>query len=56
MDVHGVLMRLSGEFVSGQMIAFAVGYRGSGVGVGCEVVELCDSLVRARWHGILLCD
>ena len=55
MDVHGVLMRLTGDFVSG-LIVFAVGYRGGGVGVGREVVELCDSIVRTRWHGVLLYD
>jgi hypothetical protein len=54
MGVHGMLVRLFGEFVSGQMISFAVGYGGGGVGVSCEVVEFCDSIVRALWHGALL--
>ena len=35
------------------MISFAVGY-GGGVGVSCEVVEFCDSIVRALWRGALL--
>ncbi len=47
-------MRLSGEFVSGKVIAFAVGYCGGLMGVGRKVVEFCDSIVRARRHSALL--
>ena len=36
------------------MISFAVGYGGGSVGVSCEVVEFCDSIVRALWHSALL--
>jgi hypothetical protein len=46
-DVQGVLMRLLGEFVSGSMICLAVRHGGGGVGVGGQVVELCESIVRA---------
>lgn len=47
-------MRLLAEFVSGQMISFAVGYGSGGVGVGRKIVEFCDSIVRALGHGVLL--
>jgi hypothetical protein len=50
MGVYGVLMRLLGEFVSGQMISFTVGSGSSGVGVGSEVVKFCGSIVRTLWH------
>ena len=40
-------MRLSAEFVSGQMIALIVGDGRGGVGVSRKVVELCGPVVRA---------
>jgi hypothetical protein len=40
--VSGVFVRLLAEFVSGQMISFAVGYGSGVVGVGCQVVQLSD--------------
>jgi hypothetical protein len=51
MRVHGLLVRPFGEFVSGQMISFAVGGRGGGVGVSRKVVEFCGSIVSALRHG-----
>ncbi len=43
--IHRVLVRLFGEFVSGQMIPFVVGNGRGGVGVGGQVVEFCYSIV-----------
>jgi hypothetical protein len=49
-----VFVRLHGQFVSRQMISFAVrGCRGK-VGMGGKVMQLGDSIVRALWHGLLL--
>jgi hypothetical protein len=36
------------------MIAFAVGDGSCSVRVGRKVVEFCESIVRALWHGDLL--
>jgi hypothetical protein len=55
-SVPGVLVRLFREFVSGQMITFAMGYGGSGMGVGRKVVQLCSLIVSALWHDVLLID
>lgn len=54
MCIHGVLERLSGEFMSRQMIFLAVGDRGGGVGVRRKVVKFRKSIVRALWHRVLL--
>jgi hypothetical protein len=54
MGVHRKLESLFAEFVSGLMISFAVGGGGGKVGVGCQVVEFCSSIVRALGHGVLL--
>jgi hypothetical protein len=35
------------------MISFAVSDGGCGVGVGCKVVKLCDSIVWALGHLLL---
>jgi len=43
-------MRLLGEFMSGSMISLAMSDGGRGMGMGREVVEFCDSIVRALWH------
>jgi len=43
-------MRLLGEFMSGSMISLAMSDGSRGMGVGGEVVEFCDSIVRALWH------
>lgn len=53
-DVHGVLVRLFAEFVRAQVICFPVCDRSRLVSVGRKVVELCDSIVRTLWHGVLL--
>ena len=50
MRVRGVLVGLSGEFMSGEMISFAVSGGGSIVGVGRKVVKFCGSIVSALWH------
>jgi hypothetical protein len=38
MSVHGVLLRLSGEFVRGEMVSFPMGGCGGGVSMRCKVV------------------
>jgi len=45
MGVHRVFMRLFGEFVSGQVIPFAVGDCCSVMGMGGQVVEFYDSIL-----------
>jgi hypothetical protein len=45
---------LLAEFVSGQMVCFAMGFSGGCVRVGCQVVEFCGSFVRALGHDVLL--
>jgi hypothetical protein len=52
--VQGVFVGLFAEFVGGEMVSFAVGRGGGGVGVGSQVVEFCESIVRALGHGDLL--
>jgi hypothetical protein len=52
--VHGVLVRLFGEFVRGQVISLTVRDSSGGVGVGRQVMKFCDSIVRTLWHGVLL--
>jgi len=47
-------MGLLGQFVGSEMISFTVGGCGRKVGMGCKVMELCDSIVGALWHGLLL--
>jgi hypothetical protein len=42
------------ELVSGQVISVAVGGSGSSVGVGCQVVQFCDAIMRALGHVVLL--
>jgi len=49
-----VFESLSAEFVSGQMIGFAMGFSGGGVGVGCQVVKFRSSIVRTLGHDVLL--
>ena len=43
--VHRVLARLFGEFVSGQVIPFAMGNSCGGVGVGGQIVEFYYSIL-----------
>jgi len=52
--VHRVLVRLFAEFVRRHMICFAVRDSGRGMGVRGKIVQLCDSIVRTLWHGVLL--
>src|SRR5260370_35919715 len=52
--VAGKFVRLSAEFASGQMSSLVVGNGRGGVGMGRKVVELCDPVVRARWHDLSL--
>jgi hypothetical protein len=40
-----MLVGLSGQLVSAEMVPFAVSYGSGGVGVGGKVVELGDSVV-----------
>jgi hypothetical protein len=51
--VRGVLMRLSGQFVSGEMISFAVSGGGGSMSVGRKVVKFCGSIVSALWQRVL---
>ena len=43
--VHGVLVRPFAKLVSGQMISFSVGGGSGGMGVSCQVVKFCGSIV-----------
>jgi hypothetical protein len=52
--VRGVLVCLSGQFMSGEMISFAVSGGGGHVGVGRKVVKFCGSIVRALWQCVPL--
>jgi hypothetical protein len=49
-----VFESLFAELVSGQMIPFAMGGSGAGVGVGCHVVKFRGSIVRTLGHDDLL--
>jgi hypothetical protein len=52
--VRGVLVCLSGQFVSREMISFAVsGGRGS-MSVGRKIVKFCGSIVSALWQCVPL--
>jgi hypothetical protein len=53
-SVLGVLVRLLGQFMRGQMICFTVSSRGGGVGVCRKTMEFSGSIVCALWHGVLL--
>jgi hypothetical protein len=54
LDIPGMFLRLFGEFVGCQVISLAMGGRGRGVGVGREIVQFSESIVRALWHDVLL--
>jgi hypothetical protein len=43
-------MRLSGQFVSGEMISFAVSGGGGSMSVGRKIVKFCGSIVSALWQ------
>jgi hypothetical protein len=45
---------LSGEFMSGEMVSFAVSGGGGNVGVGRKVVKFCGSIVSALWQCVFL--
>jgi hypothetical protein len=45
---------LSGQFMSGEMISFAVSAGGGNVGVGRKVVKFCGSIVSALWQCVPL--
>jgi hypothetical protein len=45
---------LSGQFMSGEMISFAVSGGGGHVGVGRKVVKFCGSIVSALWQCVPL--
>jgi hypothetical protein len=53
MGFSGMLHRLSGQFVSGQVVFFAVVYGSDAVSVRCEVVKFGGSLVKIIGHGSL---
>jgi hypothetical protein len=46
--VHGMLVRLFRQFMSGQMISLIMGDCGSGMGMGGKIVQFYKSKVRAR--------
>jgi hypothetical protein len=52
--VPRVFVCLFGQFVSGQMISFAMGYGGGFMGVGRKVVQFCGLIVSTLWHDVLL--
>ena len=56
MGIHGVFMRLFGEFVAGQMIPFSMSDSGRRVSVRCKIMKLCASIVGAQRHLLLLAD
>jgi hypothetical protein len=45
---------LSGQFMSGKMISFAVSGGCDNVGVGRKVVKFCGSIVSALWQCVPL--
>jgi hypothetical protein len=51
-----VLVGLFGEFVSGKVVAFAMGGGCGLVSVRCLVVELCGSVVDTLRHDVFLLD
>jgi hypothetical protein len=51
-----MLMRLFGQFVSGEVIVLTVSNCSRGVSVGCQIVEFRDSIMRTLWHILLLVD
>lgn len=53
MRVCGMLMRLLAKLVRREMVPFALGGGGVVVGVGSQVVQLCDSIMGALWHSVL---
>jgi hypothetical protein len=52
--VDGMLVRLPGEFVRGEIVAFTVGGCSGGVGVGRKVVQFSGAVVIALGHFVLL--
>jgi hypothetical protein len=50
LGVRGVLVGLSGQFMSREMISFAVSGGGGKMGVGRKVVKFCGSIVSALWQ------
>jgi hypothetical protein len=50
LSIHGMLVCLAGQFVSGEIVTFPVGSRRGSVSVGCEVVEFGSSNMIALWH------
>jgi hypothetical protein len=54
LGIRGVLVRLSGQFVSGEMISFAMSGGGRSMSVGRKIVKFCGSIVSALWHRVLL--
>jgi hypothetical protein len=48
--IHRMFVSLPGQFMSRQMISFSVGDCGGGVAVSGEIMEFCDSIVRALGH------
>lgn len=53
MGLGGVFHCLPREFVTGQVIFFAVVYGSDAVCVRCEAVKFRSSLMRIRWHKCL---
>jgi hypothetical protein len=50
LGVRGVLVRLSGRFMSGEMISFAMGGGGGSMSVGRKIMKFCGSIVSALWQ------
>jgi hypothetical protein len=47
-------VRLSGQFVSGEMISFAMSGGGGSMSVGRKIVKFCGSIVSALWQCVPL--
>lgn len=56
MSACRVLVRLLREFVSGQVISFAMGGGCGGMSVGSKVMQFSSSIVRTLGHRVLLAN
>jgi hypothetical protein len=54
MGAGGIFVCLPGEFMSVQVVSFAVGGGRCSMSVGSKVMQFSNSIVRALWHCVLL--
>jgi hypothetical protein len=50
--VHGMFVRLFGEFVGREVVSLVVCDCGGSVGMGSKVVQFCHSIMCALWHEV----